>query len=917
MKTRMLALALLVGLATTGCEGPTGPAGAPGADGANGTNGTNGKDGTSGTSCHLATNPDGSYTIACGDGTSVTVPNDTAATGAAITSFHGTDFLRSTGEFAAGKYMAKATITGATADGAGVVTVDFKVADLAGHPVTSVPGVSANVAKLVPPAAGESSSRWVPYVTRIETVTTVGDWPNPVGTTAVQGSAESNGTFTNHGDGTYTYRFAKNLSAVVVDGTPVTYERNRLHRVAVMMGGHTGPTADAVFDFVPDGSAATLSRAIVPTSACRSCHGEDFKAHGGDRLTVETCATCHVPGTFDANGGESLDLKVMIHKIHAGGELPSLAGPDGILWDNPATAVNEAADNGQYAIWGYRNVKHEWWKAEFPAVLANCQKCHQGAGANVDAWKTTPSLAACGSCHDDVNFGTTAVAGKRPHAGGPYADDLSCVGCHPSSGAPQPGVSLPAPVPFVHDWTTKDPRNIPEFDVSLTVSAPANGTHFVAGEAPVVKVVLTDVTTGQPIDHTTVVEDTAATGGAEGCLATGCPPRDGYFATSALFVAGPRAHRMPVLTTAARAQVLSATTGPWDLTAATGIGLKVDGGQDIVLRNVTGGDFVASGTFTVTFPAGAFAVPSAATADELVAALNGNAAFRYRAIAFNQAGKVGIRSRNLGRAYALQLQAGPAVAAVFGGDTGLKSPVGFYTSNTLARRVNPANEDPKVVRTADAITYTLDPVDDLTPGTYIASVEIADRGRVDANNYKTPSVAKVAFQVKTATAEKPPAGNCNSCHQGPDGKGFVLDYSRHNKIFSADAVDQCGGCHDYQSQVLTDAGWAGGRPISKRVHAVHFGSSLFTPLATVDYSNGDPVAGRNWNITFPQDVRNCQACHPDGTTSGSWKTQAARLPCMGCHDSDAAKAHMKLQTWDPTPAAPWSGDEEESCKACH
>jgi hypothetical protein len=38
---------------------------------------------------------------------------------------------------------------------------------------------------------------------------------------------------------------------------------------------------------------------------------------------------------------------------------------------------------------------------------------------------------------------------------------------------------------------------------------------------------------------------------------------------------------------------------------------------------------------------------------------------------------------------------------------------------------------------------------------------------------------------------------------------------------------------------------------------------------------------------------------------------------MGCHDSDAAKAHMKLQTWDPTPTDPWSGDEEESCQACH
>ena len=115
----------------------------------------------------------------------------------------------------------------------------------------------------------------------------------------------------------------------------------------------------------------------------------------------------------------------------------------------------------------------------------------------------------------------------------------------------------------------------------------------------------------------------------------------------------------------------------------------------------------------------------------------------------------------------------------------------------------------------------------------------------------------------------------------------------------------------------TSGSFYGGKPISKRVHAIHYGSSLNYPLLAVDYSNGDPVKGRNWDITFPQDVRNCEACHTAGTTSGSWKTEASRLPCLGCHDSDAAQAHIKLQTYDPTPDSPWSGDEEESCKACH
>jgi OmcA/MtrC family decaheme c-type cytochrome len=415
-------------------------------------------------------------------------------------------------------------------------------------------------------------------------------------------------------DGSYTYSFAKNISAVVVAGTPVTYERNRVHRVSVMMGGHSGATADASFDFVPDGSTpAVPTRAIVATAACKACHGEEFHGHGGDRLSVDNCATCHVPGTFDANGGESLDLKVMIHKIHAGGELPTLAGADGILWDNPATTVNEAADNAEYAIWGNGNTKHTWWKAEFPAVLANCKKCHQGIGADVDSWKTKPSRAACGSCHDDVNFET-----GENHDGGPYADDASCTTCHPSSGA------AAWPVTEAHDWIANfgstrfrystDLRKVPEFDVSLTVSAPANGTHFVKGEAPVVTIVLKDVTSGQPIDHTTVVE-----GPAEGCTPTACPKGDGRFAGASLFVSGPRASRKPVLTTSARAQVLSATTGPWDLSAAgAGLSLKVDNGQDIVLTNVTGGDYLAPSSITVAFPATSFATPTQASAAEIV-----------------------------------------------------------------------------------------------------------------------------------------------------------------------------------------------------------------------------------------------------------------------------------------------------------
>ena len=140
-------------------------------------------------------------------------------------------------------------------------------------------------------------------------------------------------------------------------------------------------------------------------------------------------------------------------------------------------------------------------------------------------------------------------------------------------------------------------------------------------------------------------------------------------------------------------------------------------------------------------------------------------------------------------------------------------------------------------------------------------------------------------------------------------------------------VDVCGACHDYRSQFAerkntTDPvdGWGGaaatGRsnfgfgagPISRRVHGVHLLAYLEKPGEVHSmYTN-------EHEIIFPQDVRNCQKCHSE---TPSWKEKPSRLACFACHDSDAAKAHGMLQTYDPTPTDPISGDETESCEVCH
>jgi hypothetical protein len=503
------------------------------------------------------------------------------------------------------------------------------------------------------------------------------------------------------------------------------------------------------------------------------------------------------------------------------------------------------------------------------------------------------------------------------HPGGVQTDD-KCTVCHLPN-----GMGVAKSIVNAHDFMHRDEQRQPEFKIDVAMTPPANGTHYVAGEAPVITIQLHDLETpGSPlIDHSNLTADATA----EGCTTSPCPAKDGQLAGSSLFVHGPRGNRNPVLTTRARVKLTSGTTGPFDISGAKAtLDIKFDGGKDIYTQK--GGGQVLAGTVSVPVSSGTFTSTAAATGAEIVAWLNSNAAFKARGIAYLEpSGKVSIRSRNLGSLYAIQLlnpaascpgTASPA-CTLFANNVTVQTVGGFTPSNSIAKQANPANNDPKVSWFADRVEYALDPVDDLEPGTYIVTLELTDRGRKSATDYKIPSVIKFPFQVGTKDEEKPPAGNCQVCHESKSGAGLVLDPSRHNKILDVSAVDQCGACHDYQSQNAT-GDWTGAKAISRRVHAVHDGANLNYPLVTVGYSNGDPVPGRNWDISYPQDIRTCDAtCHAPAVASDAWKTQANRGACFGCHDSDAARAHMKLQTFDPTPLDPYNGDEEESCQTCH
>jgi len=84
--------------------------------------------------------------------------------------------------------------------------------------------------------------------------------------------------------------------------------------------------ASATFNFIPNGSAVSQVRDVIRTQSCNRCH-DQLSAHGGSRRGIEMCVLCHTPQTTDPDSGNTVDLPVMVHKIHMGSELPSVQAP--------------------------------------------------------------------------------------------------------------------------------------------------------------------------------------------------------------------------------------------------------------------------------------------------------------------------------------------------------------------------------------------------------------------------------------------------------------------------------------------------------------------------------------------------------------------------------------------------------------
>lgn len=286
------------------------------------------------------------------------------------------------------------TIKGVNITGDNRIVVTFLITDPKGLPLdrlgVTTPGVVSTsfIAAYIP----KNQSQYTAYTTRVQTSPINGD-------KAVQAGTDSGGTYAQVGDGLYTYTFKTAL--------PPNFDRTVTHTVA-LYGSRDLNEFDLgiqydnkTFDWVPNGTPVTAVRDVVLTETCNHCH-DPLALHGGSRREIKVCVTCHTPQTTDPDTGNTVDMKVMVHKIHAG---PNLTKP--------------------YVIIGFQQSVNNYSGVTFPQEINHCEGCHTGKATQVNNWLLKPTRAACGSCHDDVNFAT----GDK-HAGGPQVSDNLCSTCH-------------------------------------------------------------------------------------------------------------------------------------------------------------------------------------------------------------------------------------------------------------------------------------------------------------------------------------------------------------------------------------------------------------------------------------------------------------------------------------------------------
>jgi OmcA/MtrC family decaheme c-type cytochrome len=242
----------------------------------------------------------------------------------------------------------------------------------------------------------------------------------------IQGSG-SKGTLTAEPGGGFRYVFPAPIDPAATGSIGIGLEGY------LQPGGAAGPRLSApnVVLFAPVTDAAAVPRhEVVDTKLCNGCH-ENLGAHGGQRNDTQYCVFCHNPNnvndervsrpegqTVTAN---SVDLKVMIHRIHMGEALDAagytLGGFPAPSKANPAGTVMNFGETrypgDRKACWSCHKADTYMLPIEGPARLPSMTQdlqCTEDPAADADSYCDTrvvasttlyyPESAACTGCHN-------------------------------------------------------------------------------------------------------------------------------------------------------------------------------------------------------------------------------------------------------------------------------------------------------------------------------------------------------------------------------------------------------------------------------------------------------------------------------------------------------------------------------------
>jgi OmcA/MtrC family decaheme c-type cytochrome len=202
------------------------------------------------------------------------------------------------------------------------------------------------------------------------------------------------------GDGNFSFTFARPIPPDATGSYTVALEGRRNftlnpgtdREIAVQDAG-----PNATLSFAMTGQL-TPRRAVVDVNKCNACH-DTLRLHGNNRVdNTQYCALCHNPNQTDVARrpqdqlpAQTVDFKLMIHRIHRGEELQN-----------------------EYTVYGFGNVAHNYNEVRYPTNTRNCTMCHtegtQLIGSTVgrlptvnprSAFDPTPPISvACIGCHD-------------------------------------------------------------------------------------------------------------------------------------------------------------------------------------------------------------------------------------------------------------------------------------------------------------------------------------------------------------------------------------------------------------------------------------------------------------------------------------------------------------------------------------